>query len=232
MNGVGRGNSKLRISSSAQYSWKIRAGFRKPQQRNRRARPCRSLLLNHLAFGDKCRWNHFEFLPCAAGRRLRSVHRTRFRLACKIPRSARKSSHCARFTVRNNWAVIEVNIEKHDMAGSLTTRKRASNGNLWSKREIDVLVEHWKQGLRMAEIAALLGRLKKSVVVKASRLGLTKRSYLNENHIQRAKRNGKTRSCLLCQARFYSEGPGNRVCAKCKQGEYWETGGDSFCSAR
>ena len=82
----------------------------------------------------------------------------------------------------------------------------------------------------MGEIAALLGRSKKSVVVKKSRLRLTRCSYVSETHIQRAKRNGKPRSCLLFRARFYSEGPGNRICAKCKQGEYWETGGDSFCS--
>ena len=117
------------------------------------------------------------------------------------------------------------------MAGTPAIRKRALNGSLWSENEIDALVGYWKQGLMMAEVAALLGRSKKSVTVKASRLGLTRRSYLNDNHIQRAKSNGKTRSCLLCQARFYSEGPGNRVCAKCKQCEYWETGGDSFCSA-
>ena len=232
MNGAERGNSKLRIGSSTQNPWTIRAGFRNLQQRNRRAQPWRRLSLNHLAFRDKWLLNCLGFLPCAAGRRLRSVHRTRFSLACKFPRSARKSGHCARSAVRNNWAVIELYIENHDMAGSLTTRKKASNGSFWSEKEIDVLVENWKQGMRMAEIAALLGRSKKSVVVKASRLGLTRRSYLNENHIERAKRNGKTRSCLLCQARFYSEGPGNRVCAKCKQGEYWETGGDSFCSAR
>ena len=147
-----------------------------------------------------------------------------------VPWSAPKSDRGGRSAVRTNWAVIELNIENHGMAESLAIRKRASNGSLWSETEIDVLVEHWQQGRKMGEIAALLGRSKKSVVVKASRLGLTRRSYLNENHIQRAKRNGKTRSCLLCRARFYSEGPGNRICAKCKQGEYWETGGDSFCS--
>ena len=123
-----------------------------------------------------------------------------------------------------------MSIENHDMAGTPANKKRTLNGNLWSESEIYALVRYWKQGLRMGEVAALLGRSKKSVTVKASRLGLTRCGYLNGNHVQRAKKNGKTRSCLLCEARFYSEGPGNRVCAKCKQCEYWETGGDSFCS--
>lgn len=176
------------------------------------------------------RLSAFGFLPRLADQRPRPVRRTRFRRACENPWSACKAGHGARFAARNNWAVIALNIENHGTAESLTIRKRASNGSFWSETEIDILVERWKQGMRMGEIAALLGRSKKSVVVKASRLGLTRRSYLNETHIQRAKRDGKTRSCLSCRARFYSEGPGNRVCAKCKQGEYWETGGDSFFS--
>ena len=123
-----------------------------------------------------------------------------------------------------------MSIENHGMAGTLANKKRALNGSLWSETEIDALVGYWKQGLRMSEVAALLGRSKKSVTLKASRLGFSRRSFLNRNHVQRAKNKGKTRSCLLCEARYYSEGPGNRVCAKCKQGEYWETGGDSICS--
>ncbi len=231
MNEAGREHPNRRIRTSAINSWTTRAGFRKRLLRPRRAQPCCCPSLNQLELETNVRASVFGFLFRSAGRRLRSVRKTRFRLACIVPWPAPKSDHGGRSAARKNWAVIELNIENHGMAESLAIRKRASNGSLWSETEIDVLVEHWQQGLKMGEIAALLGRSKKSVVVKASRLGLTRRSYLNENHIQRAKRNGRTRSCLLCRARFYSEGPGNRICAKCKQGEYWETGGDSFCSS-
>ncbi len=79
-------------------------------------------------------------------------------------------------------------------------------------------------------IARSMGRSRKSIVVKASRLGLTVRPYLADEFVTNARKRGRARSCLNCQRTFFSEGPGNRICIPCKQSAHWSTGNDfAFC---
>lgn len=96
----------------------------------------------------------------------------------------------------------------------------------WTEAEIRQLVDGWRTDVSLQDIAAELGRSKKSVAVKACRLGLTKRGYFGAAHLRRAKRTGTARPCLSCESLFFSEGPGNRICPKCIRSEEWSTGGD------
>lgn len=107
---------------------------------------------------------------------------------------------------------------------------RAQAG-VWTETEIRQLVDGWRKDVSLQDIAVDLGRSKKSVAVKACRLGLTKRGYFGAAHLRRAKRIGMARPCLSCEGLFFSEGPGNRICPKCIKSEEWSTGGDHASAA-
>ncbi|MDE0305467.1 MAG: hypothetical protein OXI87_11405 [Albidovulum sp.] len=100
------------------------------------------------------------------------------------------------------------------------------NGIAWTNEEIRILVEEWKRGIGFKKIGKLIGRSRKSVAVKASRIGLTTGLDSDEVRNGNAGKNGKLRNCLSCSALFYSTGFGNRLCNKCKNSSAWDSGGD------
>ncbi|MCE2523323.1 MAG: hypothetical protein J4F49_08910 [Rhodobacteraceae bacterium] len=100
------------------------------------------------------------------------------------------------------------------------------NGVEWTDDEIHRLIDLWKRHVPFGRIAKTMGRSKKSVSIKASRLGLTTRPYWNDQFSVNARKRGKARSCLSCRRTFFSEGPGNRICNPCKESPHWEQGND------
>ena len=102
----------------------------------------------------------------------------------------------------------------------------AQNGIAWTEDEIRILVEEWKQGIGFKKIGKLIGRSRKSVAVKASRIGLTMRFDSDGFHRGDTRKSGKLRNCLSCASLFYSTDFGNRMCKKCKNGNSWQSGGD------
>ena len=101
-----------------------------------------------------------------------------------------------------------------------------TTGNEWTDDEVRTLIEQWKKKVSFGRIAKQIGRTRKSVTVKACRIGLTERPYLNDAYFINARKNGCARNCLSCQRVFFSEGPGNRICLQCKEREAWQSGGD------
>ena len=100
------------------------------------------------------------------------------------------------------------------------------NGVVWTGDEIRILVREWKQGIGFKKIGKMIGRSRKSVAVKASRIGLTVRSGPNDSESVNSRKDGKIRNCLSCAAMFYSTGNGNRMCIKCKNSQSWQSGSD------
>lgn len=97
--------------------------------------------------------------------------------------------------------------------------------NAWSEAQINLLVRLWGT-VPVADIAERLGRNPNSVAIKASRLGLpplAQRKALKT--LRGANPKARVRPCLSCQTPFFSEGPHNRICEKCKDAEIWRTGG-------
>lgn len=115
-----------------------------------------------------------------------------------------------------------------DLGQGLSGRgpERALNGVEWTDDEVRSLIECWKRKVPFSKIARKIGRSRKSVVIKACRLGLTTRPYWNDEYLANARRRGQARHCLSCRAMFFSEGPGNRICLQCKDREAWQSGGD------
>lgn len=105
-------------------------------------------------------------------------------------------------------------------------RKRHLNGKEWSHCEVETLIASWKLQVPFGKIAKELGRSRKSVVIKACRLGLTARPYWNDQYVENARRRGQSRNCLTCGNVFFSEGLGNRICLQCKNRHSWNSGGD------
>ena len=99
-------------------------------------------------------------------------------------------------------------------------------GAEWTDEEVHRLVDLWKRHMPFGRIARTMGRSKKSVVIKASRLGITTRLYWNDQYAKNARRRGRARPCMSCRRLFFSEGIGNRVCDDCKDGPLWSTGND------
>ena len=77
----------------------------------------------------------------------------------------------------------------------------------WTDDEIHRLIDLWKRHVPFGRIARTMGRSRKSIAIKASRLGLTMRPYWNDPFAANARKRGKARSCLSCRRTFFSEGP-------------------------
>ena len=105
--------------------------------------------------------------------------------------------------------------------------KRHLNGIEWSDDEVRTLIECWKRRESFTKIGRRIKRSRKSVVVKACRIGLTERPYWNDQYIANARRKGTARNCMTCKRIFFSEGPGNRICLQCKDTEEWHSGNDT-----
>ncbi|MCY3878598.1 MAG: hypothetical protein OXF74_05385 [Rhodobacteraceae bacterium] len=105
-------------------------------------------------------------------------------------------------------------------------RDRHLNGIEWTDEEVRSLITQWKQDRSFAKIARSIGRSRKSVTIKACRLGLTTRPYWNDQYLAKAKRSGSARHCMSCRHMFFSEGSGNRICPQCKNRKIWRSGGD------
>lgn len=96
----------------------------------------------------------------------------------------------------------------------------------WTDEEVETLIEAWKKRVSFKKIAQQIGRTRKSVIIKACRLGLTSRPNWNDQHKAKARRNGRPRHCMSCGNMFFSEGIGNRICLQCKERQIWSDGGD------
>ncbi len=103
------------------------------------------------------------------------------------------------------------------------------NGVEWTDDEIHRLIDLWKRHIPFGRIARTMGRSRKSIAIKASRLGLTMRPYWNDPFAANARKRGRARSCLSCRRTFFSEGPGNRICNSCKDSPQWDLGNDFAC---
>ena len=99
-------------------------------------------------------------------------------------------------------------------------------GERWSRAEVELLAELWRKDLPAKEIAAKTGRTERSVVIKASRLGLAMRRFRNAHGAQQYPGKAQLRNCLRCERQFFSEGIGHRICSKCKSDFNWRSGGD------
>lgn len=109
------------------------------------------------------------------------------------------------------------------------------------------LREMWQSGDSPEEIAVDLNRTVAAVMTRAARLGLPRRfapgrkprkigpkttkttQKTNAEREQELKRvqpdpNKQLRKCLMCQTQFYSSGPHNRICPKCKESPDWDSG--------
>ncbi len=104
------------------------------------------------------------------------------------------------------------------------------NHSGWTDDELRTLVKEWKDGIGFKKIGCMLGRSRKSVSVKASRIGLTARMDTGEFLTERHRRHGKLRNCLSCASMFYSTDFGNRMCQKCKSSSSWSCGSDYITS--
>lgn len=109
---------------------------------------------------------------------------------------------------------------------SQTLTKRHLKGLEWSDHEVETLIAAWKSRISFKKIARKIGRSRKSVVIKACRLGLTARPYWNDQYVENARRIGRSRRCLSCRNIFFSENSGNRICLQCKDRQAWQAGND------
>ena len=109
-------------------------------------------------------------------------------------------------------------------------RNAGLNGTEWADSEVHQLVDLWRHRVPFGRIAARIGRSRHSVVIKASRIGLTLRPYWHDEFAEKARRHGRVRPCLCCRRLFFSEGRGNRICTACKESSRWETGNDFSCA--
>ncbi len=107
-----------------------------------------------------------------------------------------------------------------------TGRHAHLKGLVWSEDETHQLVELWKRHMPFDRIARSMGRSRKAVLIKASRLGLTDRQQWDSQVAEKRRSNGKVRPCLSCKRLFFSEGVGNRICPHCKQHPDWDSGND------
>ena len=105
------------------------------------------------------------------------------------------------------------------------TGHAAGEASNWSEAEILALTGYFEAAMPMIRIAAHLGRSKRSVAVKACRLGLTRRCRKSVQSDPATPR-CTIRRCLNCEDLFYSEGKGNRICMRCKNSDDWQSGGD------
>ena len=108
-------------------------------------------------------------------------------------------------------------------------RNAGLNGAEWADSEVHQLVDLWKHRVPFGRIATRIGRSRRSVATKASRIGLTLRPYWHDEFAANARRHGRARPCLCCRRLFFSEGRGNRICTQCKDNSRWETGNDFTC---
>lgn len=98
----------------------------------------------------------------------------------------------------------------------------------WSEQDIRDLIHMWRDH-DPAEIAQKLGRKANAVSIKASRLGLPPRASINErSKTARSNPKARVRPCLSCQIPFFSEGPHNRICDKCKNTAVWRSDSAGF----
>ncbi len=118
------------------------------------------------------------------------------------------------------------NVEDSGGSNRQSGRKRSLNGIEWTEDEVLTLIDSWKRKESFSKIAQKIGRSRKSVTIKACRLGLTARPYWNDQYVANARRCGSSRRCLNCNGIFFSEGPGNRICEQCKNRHSWKSGGD------
>ena len=105
----------------------------------------------------------------------------------------------------------------------------------WTRDEVDQLIELWTSGHSNDEIAAKLKRSPNSVAIKASRINLPSKTSIqrgsailrNTSPTPFPRRNSKCkiRACLTCRGKFWSEGPGNRICDDCKESPNWRDSG-------
>ena len=93
----------------------------------------------------------------------------------------------------------------------------------WTEEEIDLLLREWNDS-DAATIAVQLGRTEAAVSVKASRIGLSHPGdpLSGGNDLRRQRR------CLMCNNLFNSTGPGNHICAPCKDSEEWQSYTDPY----
>lgn len=88
----------------------------------------------------------------------------------------------------------------------------------WTESDRKLLMELWSKRLDCKRIGEIMGRKPNAIAVKAHRMSLTRRG------LKRASQTlgkAKIRPCLVCQSDFFSEGPGNRICAQCKSTKEW-----------
>ncbi len=111
---------------------------------------------------------------------------------------------------------------------TLTANSNAAplNGDRWSREEIELLTELWRKDVPPEMISETTGRTERSVVVKASRLGLALRGCRKVRGAPKYPKKAQLRNCLRCEQQFFSQGVGNRICVKCKSDFSWRSGGD------
>lgn len=110
----------------------------------------------------------------------------------------------------------------------------------WSRDEVDRLIELWTQGNSNDEIAVKLGRSPNSVAIKASRINLPSKNSIQRgatvlrnttpSPFPRRNSQSKIRACLCCRGKFWSTGPGNRICDDCKDSPSWRDSGSYVVS--
>ena len=100
------------------------------------------------------------------------------------------------------------------MASSNPTRKARVRKQAWSPKEKQILTELWLAGTGIDKIALVLGRSRRSVETKASRLGLSRKG-------DSACSKAAVRGCLSCGSLFFSTGVCNRICLQCKTRKDW-----------
>ncbi len=86
--------------------------------------------------------------------------------------------------------------------------------------------ELWERDVPIQAIADLLGRTRRSVAIKAFRVGLKSRRRNGKSIQMSEDPTARMRNCLSCNHLFYSEGRGNRICQSCKNKDDWATGND------
>ncbi|MDP9195153.1 MAG: hypothetical protein M3O22_00015 [Pseudomonadota bacterium] len=112
--------------------------------------------------------------------------------------------------------------------------RKVVDGPSWSDQDQD-LRSLWQAGQPPWEIASALGRSVPAIMTRAARLGLPRR--FTPGRKPRSVRNGEQaaaaraarnavkaenpgnkqlRVCLMCTSDFWSGGPHNRICPRCK----------------
>lgn len=84
--------------------------------------------------------------------------------------------------------------------------QRHLKGIEWSDRDINILIDGWKNADSFCKIARRIGRTSQSVAIKACRMGLTSRPYWNDEYLANARRRGRSRKCLTCGGTFSPRG--------------------------